>query len=1001
MEEIISLNNNLLINGNIIIGNNFGIKFHDGTTITTGNVNTEIDDRISNYLFNKPDAPTYSSGIFNILPYPIITLQWSNPITKRVAFSFGTTPGYNTPVTGNLTNDFNLNKDITDLPYSRELKIEFREENTPQSWDNLTLHIDGTSNTDYIIPNTVITANISSSGNIPTLIANTVSNTYTEFNSGKGLQIGKNYQFRIYLTNEITEEDGSYNYLYIPSETEYIVFGGFANVTEPTEILFPKNDFYNLQIKGINGNTYVETGLHTTFPIPDSYDLRVRYGFDIDITANENSKQMHYARGNIISGKFITGNLKNNNFIENISSTNSLTLIDGNNVNWYPQYDYHIRNFFMEANLDIVGNIAQTTIGNTIRTPLPTRYQVDAATKFLGNLDKTDFTEDLSGLIFQDLNDSSILIRGNNIYNYENDDVFNNIFIIDSNESFDLKFDPNIEKLINNSIDYIGLDSSGVDLCNFTSNIVNYGNTVRFNDITNYSEGFLQITSINSNANIIVSGTIKDQDQSIFNTTKGYYTDIELSSLGVKNINLSRFPDISNNNYQKYRTNINQNVKFFTDFQNKGTIYFDFGLAEKSANQISFTFNFSSFSNLILNNNFYGIPRPKTNYLSEDEPIIQFNYIFTHVNNFWRRNLKIIENMNVKLMNQSISSFVSPSNSFDWTENIYNLEQIPIIKIINNDTWNIITNSTNNNNNFSRYYGTNSQFNITFNVNNNIGFSNTLSHDEDFNWGNSTDVLWWDYTWGINNNIPSTIFTKPSSLTIELCESINPFTSGNRIPKLFNHVNNITYETAMWSKDGWCGANITLTNDYNPYINYTQYNLITDISYDYSIFDNSGINQTVNYGFNVYSGDSDSQVISFTNLKWVIFKLHNSTENTKNLQFDTEDLSWLTDYIVFYLEQDYNSNNNSYSIVDDNNSTITSSKTYWLDVQNTSVNASAIMNFITGQSQTPFGSNNGCSLGENAKIINRFRAGNYLINQYIAFGIKPKKKLKRISFSYV
>ena len=280
MEEIFSLNNNLLINndvslngnlisknifvnGNIIIGNNFGINFDDGTTITSGNITSTsgIDERISNYLFNKPDAPTDSSHNFQIITdntgtHPTITLQWSNPTTKRVAFPFGTSPGYNNPSNNNPLpldrSNFNSNKNITRLPYSKELKIEFHEENTPpHSWSNLTLNSDGIGNTQHIIPNTVITANINSSGISPTLLANTVSNTYTEFKSGKGLQIGKNYQFRIYLTNEITEEDGSYNYLYIPSETEYIAFGGFANVTAPTEILFPENDFNNLQIKGI------------------------------------------------------------------------------------------------------------------------------------------------------------------------------------------------------------------------------------------------------------------------------------------------------------------------------------------------------------------------------------------------------------------------------------------------------------------------------------------------------------------------------------------------------------------------------------------------------------------------------------------------------------------------------------------------------------------------------------------------------------------------------
>ena len=587
-----------------------------------------------------------------------------------------------------------------------------------------------------------------------------------------------------------------------------------------------------------------------------------------------------------------------------------------------------------------------------------------------------------------------------NIYNYNSDNRIDNIYILGNTETFDLSFNPSI-KLINNSDYYIGLDSSGVDLCNFTSNIVNYDITERFNDETNDSIGFLQITNINSTANIIVTGAI--EDSSIYNITKGYYTDINLTQLGVNDINLSRFPDICNNNYEKYKVNVNQNVNFSKGFQNKGTIYFDFGVAEKSADQISFDFILSSFSNLILNNNFYGIPRPNTNYSSNNKPIIYFSCSFTNVNSFWRRDLNIIENINIKLLNNNIE-FTDTNNSEVWTTQIYNPGILQFNRNIDNTTWNIITS---NNNNFSRHNGMNPQFNITFSVNNNIGFSNIFLFGLDFNWGNSQDELWWDYTWGINNNIPSSVFSsvssKPSSLTIQLCESINPFTSGNTIPNLFNHDNKITYETAMWSKDGWCGANINLTNDYNPYIDYTQYNLITDISYDYSIFDNSGTEQTVNYELNIYSGNSIAQNLSFSKLKWVIFKLHNSTNNTNKLKFDTN-LIWLTDYIVFYLEEDNNNNSSAYAIFESDSNITTSSKTFWLDSQNISINATAIKDFKTAQSETPRGSNNGCNAGDtgdSTKIINRFRTGDQLINQYIAFGIKPGKILKTIDFSYV
>ena len=93
--------------------------------------------------------------------------------------------------------------------------------------------------------------------------------------------------------------------------------------------------------------------------------------FDIDIRGNVNSKQMPNERGSSNSGSFITDYLTGNTFTENINSSSTLTLTNDNIISWYPEFDYNVSNFFMEANLDICGNIAETTIGNTITTLKP------------------------------------------------------------------------------------------------------------------------------------------------------------------------------------------------------------------------------------------------------------------------------------------------------------------------------------------------------------------------------------------------------------------------------------------------------------------------------------------------------------------------------------------------------------------------------------------------------------------------------------------------------
>ena len=843
------ISKNTFVNGNIIIGNNFGIKFNDGTTITSGNITSssggggtsnvtpeEIDERISNYLFNRPEAPTDSSYNFRIITdntraYPTITLKWSNPITKRVAFSFGTTSGYNTPVTGNFINDFSSNINITHLPYSKELLIQYREENE-NLWANLTLHSDGTSipTPQYTIPNTVITANFNNSNDSPTLIANTISHTYTEFKSGKILIIGKSYQFRIYLTNEITEEDASYNYLYIPSETEYIAFGGFANVTAPTEILFPEKDFYNLQIKGINGNIYAETGMNTTFPIPDSYELRVRYGFNIDISANVNSKQMPNKRGSSNSGSFITENLRNSNFIENINFASGLKLPNEHYINWYPEFDYNVSNFFMEANLDIVGNIAQTTIGNSITTLMPSRVNVGAATSFFNGLPTQDYTSLFSSNNFG--------MTKSNIYSYVDDTLINNIYILDSTQSFDLTFNPNINKVINNSNDYIGIDSSGVDLCNFTSNIINHDNTLRYTDITNYSEGFLEITNINSNANIIVTGSIGDG--STYNNTKGYYTDINLTQLGVKNIQLSRFPDIYNNNYEKYRVNVNQNVNYSNGFQNEGTIYFDFGVAEKSASDITGLHNLVA-PEVTLDNNFFGLKRPN------NSTSININYTLTlsNINEFWRSNLNIINTLDLKYNHNSINLDSISSTDKVWNSNS-NTNINPNLSINPSNLW---YNTSNNTLLYSRNFIGTHQLEIKYNINNNIGRSQTTRESSiDFGFGSTSRILWWDYTWGINNGPPSNFFsTTPSSAKSSL-QFINAV--GNNIfssNTTFDHGTILADNQLMWANGGFRSGGISQSDNNNPYINYTNFYNPSNVLHNYESKKTSGDNISYNY----------------------------------------------------------------------------------------------------------------------------------------------------------
>ena len=239
-------------------------------------------------------------------------------------------------------------------------------------------------------------------------------------------------------------------------------------------------------------------------------------------------------------------------------------------------------------------------------------------------------------------------------------------------------------------------------------------------------------------------------------------------------------------------------------------------------------------------------------------------------------------------------------------------------------------------------------------------------------------------------------------MTVTLLNSINPFTANSTIPGDFNHNVPIDYLTAMWAKDGWFGDNLNNSfagNEY-PYIDYNNFYNLTN---DYTQFDNSGVTISYNYGNGIYILSSTQQSITQTNLKWVVFKLEDSSNTTDNLTFNTN-LTWISDYILFYLEEDVVGSSSAYGLYGGS----TSYKTPWLDVQNSNKNASAIRTFTQGQNptiSTVLGTANGCNTkGSNTttnnQSINRFRATGEIINRYLAFGIKKGNKLSKIELSY-
>ena len=168
---------------------------------------------------------------------------------------------------------------------------------------------------------------------------------------------------------------------------------------------------------------------------------------------------------------------------------------------------------------------------------------------------------------------------------------------------------------------------------------------------------------------------------------------------------------------------------------------------------------------------------------------------------------------------------------------------------------------------------------------------------------------------------------------------------------------------------------------------------------DYSIFDSSGLTQTIKYDINYYwTGNGSLLTKSYTNLKFLIIRLSNTVVNSLNMNVVIKDKSDTTldkgdDYVLFYQEE-LISGSPAYSWPFP-----ISTKPYspWLDCANQNSGGAAKNYFALAQS----GTNNGLQNGawDSNGYIKRLNTAN-AIYQYLAIGINRGKTVKSINISY-
>ena len=337
---------------------------------------------------------------------------------------------------------------------------------------------------------------------------------------------------------------------------------------------------------------------------------------------------------------------------------------------------------------------------------------------------------------------------------------------------------------------------------------------------------------------------------------------------------------------------------------------------------------------------FFGLELPtNSNDIASGDFEISGN--LTQIDTRWRTN----SNSNYLFIGRT-HYFKAPSSS-DQLSSIYNEPW--------GTTWNIsepITHTftvpksvlTNSSRNYSRDNTQAPQFGIEGSFSNNVGrpvqtqeypYSGPpngpyTSYDFDLS-GNPR--LWWDYTWGTGTpwNGTTGIENKSGFFTITNNGSNVPYMlipgasgtqswpsqSSNTLPynqptvdlssnlTRYNHTQSASYNQAIWCKDGYKALPSTASSVTDPYIDYaSNYHEQTE---DYTFPNDTQDTLTITYNQNIYFGSNASITKTWSNIKWLTFKIFNGATNNGNIRYEIKEnntsLILGTDFIIFIAEE--------------------------------------------------------------------------------------------------
>ena len=959
-------------------GRQFDVSYDASGNAQITSLDDIIDDvaDISYYFFNKPLAPPHGDGSLNEnIGAGYIICNWTNPQKTKSALPFGDASQYpdgtyNLPATL---------KPIEYLPFHRELCVQYKQwfPTYTLSGEWTTLELSGNS-VKKIIPDTItdLYATSSSSGGTPkytTLLGLSGGTVIQPGDISAGLitkdpdvkevggvapynvlwtnslELGKGYQFRIFLKNDSVETglkdplyggDASYNYLYIPNKHGlsggYIELGNFGPPPRPFagDISFINTGFLTFDIRGVNTDVSgADVSLNTQFPINTNLSLRVFYGIDVSCVIDPSSKQFHTFRitsapsdasfqfpdtasGSRFGHFTLTGDWKSPSSADAIVS----------DLSWAPQHIYTITKFTMRNNTaDFSNVIADVSMSPPLPIPyntgIPLRSEIGTTTTLLNKSNEELNTADVYPTA------TNISNNNTNAYKYGDNSIINNIFFVRDASSFGFKLTEAPKfKLTDNGetgkMKLVGTDAINKNLAYMRMDIS--GSTaplnVNYDVSTNYAVGYIGTgskqfmnysisggpagssgtTDIFIIANDITDAAIGNSNPSY--AVGGYYLNVQQNALSQRltNVKLSTFPDICNNNYESYTARIRQyyndgsNNFITTDSGVEGPRLYDFKIARRP--DLSINYTESSYNNptMTINNYLMGLVRPRVTSTITN---LVYDYQLDDIHEWWRKEINISTD---KLF------YIGPNYEIDTHTNSWDLSNT---KTINNSATSFATSinpktlmmpNGSTARRYSRDY-TGNQFEIITRYSNNVLVDPSfITVTRDVSFGTPGKYIWWDFTWEntTQNNFalsnPVAFFSSSPSTTIKL-KQLNINLAPNASLLDFDHTisqvgNN---DQLIWANKAFRGPTVPLSNKNNPYINYTGYYDPANNLKDYSGLHGTGKSISFNLGAasgNWWFDNTTNGTISINTIKFITFDVQIPTSSSSSYKYFTLDI---------------------------------------------------------------------------------------------------------------